>query len=244
GSTDARIRTFRPTRFPRGGGTHRRQPADRHRRGGRRRRRADRRPAARTPGPGGRRGHRTDEGDRRGGPGGCERLSGPATAHGGCLLRRRVLPALPVAGRQLVAARGAFPLLPGGCAFLRGDRIHRHAARRPKQCAGGRSRAGGDSGGRRTGKGSHLRLAQSDEDRFPYRRCGRNDHGGTRTARGLLCGARLCRRRAQGAGGVRPRCGAHRHVHEGRWRDLHQGRGRGRRPGGQGGAGHPGGRSA
>ncbi len=39
--------------------------------------------------------------------------------------------------RHLVAAGGSFPLLPGGCAFLGGYRIHRYAARGTEQCPSG-----------------------------------------------------------------------------------------------------------
>ncbi len=110
--------------------------------------------------------------------------------------------------------------------------------------SGSQPRPGSHSGRGRAGKGSHHRFAQSDEDRFPYGRCGRHVHGGTGSARRRLCRAGVRGRRAEGARGLRPRGRADRDVHAGRRRHLHQGRRRRRRPGRQGREGHSGGRSA
>ena len=89
-----------------------------------------------------------------------------------------------------------------------------------------------------------IRVARGREDRVPRRRRGRHVHGGSGPVRRHRDLDPLQGRRHRRAGGVRVRRRAAGHVHAGRRRDLHQGRRRGRRPGGQGRAGHPRGRPA
>ena len=94
-------------------------------------------------------------------------------------------------------------------------------------------------GGARAG-----RPREGHPDRVPHRRRGRHVHRRPRPARRVGRRAGLRRPGPEGAGGLRLRRRAARHVHAGRRRHLHQGRRRGRRPGRQGRAGHPRGRPA
>ena len=83
-----------------------------------------------------------------------------------------------------------------------------------------------------------------DEDRFPDRCARRHGHRRPRPARCGDRGVRLPQRRPDHLGGLRFRRGHAGDVHACRWRHLHQGGRRRRRPGRQGRAGHPRGRPA
>ena len=144
----------------------------------------------------------------------------------------RVRPALrPARGRHRRAHRPVH-LLHHRRGVLGHDRLPRHAAGHRGQHPGRRRRARGG------------RPGEGHPDRVPHRRRGRHVHRRPRPARRGRRRAGLRRPGAEGAGGLRLRRRAARHVHAGRRRHLHQGRRRGRRPGRQGRAGHPGGRPA
>ncbi|CAK7288270.1 hypothetical protein SGPA1_60172 [Streptomyces misionensis JCM 4497] len=233
-----------PPHIPRGRGTHRRQQGHRGRHRGGRPRRAGGRGDPGAPGACGGRGHRQHEEDRRSGAGRRQGVSRPAAAHTRRIRRGRLLPAPAAARGRLESACRAFGVLPDRSRVLGGHRLYRHVARRTKQCPGRRGGPGSHTGRRRTRKRPHDRLAHRDEDRISHGRCRRHVHRGPRPAGCLLCGAGLCRRRAEGPGGLRSRRRSDRHVHACGRRHLHQGRRRRRRPGRQGRAGHSGGRPA
>ncbi len=140
-----------------------------------------------------------------------------------------VLLLLPADDSSVRWGRSIFFLV--GAAVLGADRVHGHVAVRPRQRPGGGRRARG-------------RRAARDADRVPDRRRGRHVHRRPGPVRRRAGRADLQGERAGRAGGLRLRRGAAGAVHAGRRRHLHQGRRRGRGPGGQGRAGHPRGRPA
>ena len=178
-----------------------------------------------------RRGHRQHEDHRPGRPGGRQRLPDPAVPHPGRLRRDRVLRAARAAGRRHGRADRPLRLLPGRRGLLRHGRVPRHVARGARQPARRR---------RRRVRGPRPGHA----DRLPHRRDGRHADRRARPPRRQRRRAPLQGRGAPRARGLRLRCRAPRHVHASRWRHLHQGCRRRRRPGRQGRAGHPRGRPA
>ncbi len=180
-------------------------------------------------GPGRRPGHREDARDRPRHPGGQPRLPEPAVPHPGRVRRPAVLPPAAAGGRLRLGADRPLGRLPGRGRVLGPGRLHRHAAGRAGQRAGG-------------GRGRPGRPAQGHADRLPGRRGGGHVRGRAGPARRRRGGLRLPGRRRQRAVRLRLRGGPAGHVHAGRRGHLHQGGRRRRRPGRQGRAVDPRGR--
>ena len=213
------------------GRSHRQQPGDRDGGGAHRARRPRCRRVARAGGAVARPGHREDAGDRRCRPGGRRGLPQPSVPDPVRVRGHRLLPALPAPRRDQRGSDRPQRLLPRRCRLLGGHRLRGDVAGRARERPGGRGRP-------------RRRRADGDEDRVPHRRRGRHVHRRPRPVRRLPRGPDLQGQRSHRPRGVRLRCRPARDVHASRRRDLHQGRRRRGRPGGQGGAGHPRGRPA
>ena len=184
------------------------------------------------------RGHREDEGDRQGDPGGGEGLPLAPVPNARGLPRPTYRdPVLHPSGTE---GRGALRILDQvralarvhpGRGVQRDDRLRGDVARRPGERPDRERRPRVGSAARGT-------------DRLPRRRGGRDVHGGTRPVRRDGDPADLQAGRHERAGGLRVRRRLARDVHAGGRRHLHEGGRRGRRPGRQGRTGDPRGRSA
>ena len=138
------------------------------------------------PGARGRRGHRQHEEDRGSRAGRRQRLPGPAVPHPRRLRGRRVLPAHAAARGRLRSqriGRSIFFLVGAGFSAATGYIGMWLAVRSNVRVAAAAREATPAQVSRR---GSHHRLAQGDEDRFPHRRRRRHVHRGPRSAGRLL----------------------------------------------------------